>query len=1625
MKFANYLLGLLLLGSSYAYAQQILVDDSVGLQQLIQDNLVQNSCVEITNITSSVNGSASGFSSYAQFDRGSSNFPFQNGIMLSTGNATSGGNGVTTPTLSEGSTIWGTDPDLETALGITNTLNATSIEFDIVSISSQLQFNYLLASEEYFGINPCQLSDGFAFLIKETGSPLPYQNIAVVPGTSTPVNTNTIHDEIFGVCAAQNDQYFDGYNVGDTNYNGRTTVLTATTTITPYVQYHIKLVIADQTDGDFDSAVFIEGNSFKILDLGEDVSTCAPSVTLDADIQNPQATYAWFLDNSPLATTLPTISATQDGTYRVEVTVDLNGNACVETDEAVVVLNTEEPINPVTDYALCDDASGDGFETFDLSSKNTEIINNIPFANYDFSYHLSDADARNNANPVSGNFTNTTPFSQTIYVRIQDTNSGCFGFTTFNLVVNPLPNITAPTDLEVCDSDTTPDGYTVIDLTQKDNEITGGNSNLVVSYHYSTIDADTGANPIPTPYVNTNTPVEMVYVRAINTQTGCVSTSNLTINITTSPIVNRNTQYLDACDTDKDGNANFDLTQVINDILMGLTGVTFTFHETIPDAQTGNNPIANETNYQYQNALFEPGNATLYVRVVDDVTGCASIVPLEVHTNLLLTGTDTGDFALCDDNDNINDALDFNLNTLELFIANELPNIAVTFYETETDRDSNANPLDSSIPYPATSPTTLYIKIDDTASGCSDFSEITLLVNPVIVFNPTIPIPYCDTDDDGIVSIDLASLDDIVTNGNTDFDVRYYPTNTDAENNTNQLPPFYTNTTQVETIYARIENISSGCSTINPFDIEIYVAPAATSPNPITICDNDQDGFSIINLEDKIPETVTNTTGLNIAFFTSFDDADNNVNPITDTTNYNANTQTIYIRVENDDSLSCFNIVTLDVNINTIPIIPDLNPFQICKDDGTFVADFLMVDKDAEILNGQTGKEVFYFEDAAFSIPIDKNTVYQNTSSPQTIYVRVENTTDATCSATSSFDLQVSSDPIYNAFNPYLICDDISNDQIHVFDLNEKITEISQGSPDNLNVSFHLNRQDAEDNLNPQPLQYTNVSNPQTLYVRIESSASFCYVVEELGINIIASPDLTQANPFESCDTDYDGFVSFNLENADFQINDRLQNNLITNYFENFSDINQNDGLDNSNEIADPTNYISDSKTVYIKVANTLTGCFSVIPLELVVIAPPPTNAIGTIEICDNGTDTFNLSTVDALIVNDPSVVTISYHNSQNDADNNINPTANIFNYTASNHVIYARVNDPLVNCPITVPFNLQINANPIANNAPDLIACDDDFDGFFEFDLSANSNAIIGSQNASIHTVTYYSDVTEAETASNALPNLHTAFDGEIIFARIQNNNTGCFGVSQFATRINPLPIIPIGDLVPLCINDLPLIISADTGNPNDTYLWSTGETATEILLDEVTDIGDYWVTVTTPYVIGPNCSYTKNFTVIESEDATIDFTTKVDFADPNSITVNVSGIGDYVFILDDGEPQTSNVFNNVTFGLHTITIRDLNGCKDVSTEVVVIDIPKFVTPNNDGVFDTWHIVGVQEIPGTVVYIYNRHGKLLKTLPHTSLGWDGTFNGQNMPSDDYWFVAKIIQNNEAFDIRGHFALKR
>lgn len=1593
-------------------AQQINVNGNVTVNQLIEDNLVDG-CVEVSNVTSVVNGDANGFRSFGEFNRGNSNFPFENGIMLSTGRAESGGNNLTTTDLSEGSTTWGTDTDLETALGNNNFLNATAIEFDFVSISNQVQFNYLLASEEYSGINPCQFSDGFAFLIREAGSTAPYQNIAIVPGTSTPVSTNTVRDEIVGVCPALNEEFFDGYNIGDTNYNGRTEVLTATASITPYVQYHIKLVIADQSDQTFDSAVFIEGDSFKILDLGEDIITCASSVTLDADIQNFSSSYQWFLNGSTtpiINENSATLEVSQPGTYKVEITTPLGSSSCIEEDEVVVTIENEINLNTLSNFQLCDDLSGDETETFDLSTKNAELEGIITFTNFTFSYHLSDAEARSGNNAITSPIQNSS-LTQPIFVRVDDLDSGCVGYTTFSLIVNTIPSITEPTNLPICDDDNDPsDGFTTIDLSVKDDEITAGDTNLFVTYHYNALDADTGDNPIPIPYINTNTPTESLFVRVINLTTGCYTTSTLTVDITNSPIVNREPVPLDGCDSDQDGIDTFDLTEAIDDILEGLTGVVLSFHENFDDANEGINAIANETNYQN----IRPDVQTVFVRVEDNMTGCASIVPLEIHTNLLLTGTDTGEFALCDDpsNDGISG---FNLFVVETYIANELPDIIVTFYETQNDFDTN-NPINKNQIYTATNPTNLIISIEN--GNCAAVSDINLIVNPVLIFNPIDPIPFCDDNDDGVVSIELAVYDEIITGGNTDFTVSYFENQTDAETDFNQLPPFYNNTSSTETIFARIENIETQCFTINSFDIEIRPAPPITQPAPWLICDTDDDGITIVNLEDKIPEIVASTTGLNINFFASMEDANTDNNAIIDRTSFETGTQDIFVRVEDTTGSECFAIANLEIIVNTIPIISSISNFQLCEDDNDERTEFLFIDWDNEILNGQTNKEVFYFEDAAFTSPIDKTSFYTNTSSPQTIYVRVENTTDASCNATSSFIIEVGANPDYVDPGSFLICDDTSNDGIGVFDLNEKINEISENSTTNLVINFFTTEQNAIDNVEAVPLEFTNTLNPQQLYARIVNRDSDCFVIEDFGITVVAAPNLSETSPFELCDDDYDGFTIFDLDDAEYENFDRIQTETVVNYFENIEDV-ENDAL----AITNPNTYSSDSKTVYIKVTNTLTTCFSVLPLELIVIPLPTIQFNGTQQICDNETNTFDLSIMDDIIVEDLNTVSITYYDNPTDARNNVDMLDNLFNYTSSNHVIYTRMEDLVTNCIGYGSYTLQINENPLANKPTDLVYCDDDFDGILQFNLSETESDILGTQNLANYEITYHLSNEDAIADTNPLDVLLEVNLNEVIYARLENGDTGCYSTTDFNTEVLPLPIIPIDDVVALCTDDLPLTISAETGISGDSYLWSTGETTPEITLISTDQIGEYLVTVTKT----TDCEFTKNFTVIESQQAPLNQSTTVNFTDPNSITVNIeaNATGDYRFILDDGEPQTSNIFDNVSIGRHEITILDLNGCSPAFDTVFIYDIPKFVTPNNDGFFDTWHITGVNDLPGTQVFIYNRHGKLIKMLPYTSLGWDGTFNGENMPADDYWFSADIVQDGERFNITGHFALKR
>jgi gliding motility-associated-like protein len=149
--------------------------------------------------------------------------------------------------------------------------------------------------------------------------------------------------------------------------------------------------------------------------------------------------------------------------------------------------------------------------------------------------------------------------------------------------------------------------------------------------------------------------------------------------------------------------------------------------------------------------------------------------------------------------------------------------------------------------------------------------------------------------------------------------------------------------------------------------------------------------------------------------------------------------------------------------------------------------------------------------------------------------------------------------------------------------------------------------------------------------------------------------------------------------------------------------------------------------------------------------------------------------------------------------------------------------------------------------------------------------------------------------------------------------------------------------------------------------------------------------------------------------------------FSSNPTITIIPNSPGNYLYQLDSGTPQTSNVFYNVSSGLHTVQVTDINGCSDtiIKNDILIIDYPRFFTPNADGYNDTWNINDLYLQKNSKIYIYDRYGKLLKQIFPFQSGWDGKYNNNDMFSDDYWFVVEFEYNNTMKLFKSHFTLKR
>jgi gliding motility-associated-like protein len=418
-----------------------------------------------------------------------------------------------------------------------------------------------------------------------------------------------------------------------------------------------------------------------------------------------------------------------------------------------------------------------------------------------------------------------------------------------------------------------------------------------------------------------------------------------------------------------------------------------------------------------------------------------------------------------------------------------------------------------------------------------------------------------------------------------------------------------------------------------------------------------------------------------------------------------------------------------------------------------------------------------------------------------------------------------------------------------------------------------------------------------------------------------------------------------------------------------------------------------------------------------------------------DGITLFNLAEANSSLTGGNPNLSLAFYLNMADAQGNINALDNDYTNVSNPQTLTVKITDTTSGCSSYSTLTLSVNllANQIIN-LPEQCETFGQEDGFLLFDLSQANIPVSPTQ-----TIRYYENETDALLEQNAIANPQQyqnlqPYVAQTVYARTESGNN-CSRLYLINIKVNPLPDIDVNpDLEPhvVCVNTATFNTTIDAAiqdgsSPNDyTYQWFFEGNL-------MTGIDDYQITVSTEGVYtvivtdANGCDKTRTIPVVASSMAIIDGIVILDLSDFNTVTVTLTSnsYGDYVYSLDyQNAFQSSGTFTNVMAGIHTVFVKDLNGCPTVSHVISVLGIPPYFTPNGDGFNDTWNVKGIssQFHPNTTTTIFDRYGKLIKQIGASGTGWDGTYNGSPLPADDYWFVVKFDDGETA---KGHFALKR
>nr|WP_321222755.1 T9SS type A sorting domain-containing protein [uncultured Psychroserpens sp.] len=496
-----------------------------------------------------------------------------------------------------------------------------------------------------------------------------------------------------------------------------------------------------------------------------------------------------------------------------------------------------------------------------------------------------------------------------------------------------------------------------------------------------------------------------------------------------------------------------------------------------------------------------------------------------------------------------------------------------------------------------------------------------------------------------------------------------------------------------------------------------------------------------------------------------------------------------------------------------------------------------------------------------------------------------------------SAEVQCNTGPfVINQPSDFLNCDD-NGDGFTQFNLSFKDQEILGGlSPNNYSIFYYETQQDADNQTNPLPNVYTNITNPQIIYVNVIELSTGNLEQTTFNLLVDTAPQPNLLDIYEICDGS-SILVDSGLNDSNYQYEW---------YF---------DGIILPNEFG-PTLEVTQTGFYQLGVF-TANGCNSFTGFEVILNDFSSITQPSPLVVCDDDDDGFAIFDLEDKIseitngIDNPSLV-VSFHETEADAFNNVNALSSPYNnVTQSFQTIYVNVSDQSGNCSTVVPMDLVVDVNCVTASSVNYSVCGESPNIPVIVDLTLNELEMVNDQNTANFTFEYYLTQADADAQTNPLTNpeiYEVSGNSSTIYVRVIENSTSNFTIVNIFVNFNLNPEISFNDFYAICSGQevvLTPFVNGDSGG-NLTYLWSNGQTDPEIVVFEG---GDYSVTVTDTIT---GCSGFAEVFVDEGD-------TPVTFQPDNMISCVANGVFDLTSVyaqLLGGENPTNF---NISFHLNT----------------------------------------------------------------------------------------------------------